>query len=205
MAGTSGSNQEIDQSTEGVSHAEDQKSGQSVERGGNARSADDEAVELDIDALQEALDEASAQAEENWDKFMRSQAELDNILKRTKRDVENAHKFAIEKFVSEMLPVRDSLELGLDHAEGEDIDPAKLKEGSELTLRMLGQAMEKFNIRQIDPRGEAFNPEFHEAMTMVPSNEVEPNCVLEVIQKGYTLNDRLIRPARVVVAKAPGE
>ena len=99
--------------------------------------------------------------------------------------------------------MRDSLELGLSHAEGEDVDPAKLKEGSELTLRMLSQAMEKFNIVQIDPKGEAFNPEFHEAMTMVPSDQVEPNSVLEVIQKGYTLNDRLIRPARVIVAKAP--
>lgn len=204
MAGTSGSNQETDQSTEEMPQAEDQVVGQSAKTAGDERTADDEAVNLDISALQEALDEATSQASENWDKFMRSQAELDNILKRTKRDVENAHKFAIEKFVNELLPVRDSLELGLGHAEGEDIDPAKLKEGSELTLRMLGQAMEKFNIKQIDPKGEVFNPEFHEAMTMVPSNEVEPNCVLEVIQKGYTLNDRLIRPARVVVAKAPG-
>jgi len=165
----------------------------------------DQAVNQDIDALQEALDEASAQAGENWDKFMRSQAELDNILKRTKRDLENAHKYGLEKFVNELLPVRDSLEMGLDHAEGEDVDPDKLKEGSELTLRMLVQIMEKFNIVQLDPRGETFNPEMHEAMAMVPSDEVAPNNILDVIQKGYQLNERLIRPARVVVARALDE
>ena len=202
MAGTSHTEQQIDQEAEDMAQPEDTENKASSEPGKD-RPADEEAVELDIDALQEALDEATAQAADNWDKLMRSQAELDNILKRTKRDVENAHKFAIEKFVNELLPVRDSLELGLSHAEGEDVDPAKLKEGSELTLRMLSQAMEKFNIVQIDPKGEAFNPEFHEAMTMVPSDQVEPNSVLEVIQKGYTLNDRLIRPARVIVAKAP--
>jgi molecular chaperone GrpE len=165
----------------------------------------DQAVEQDIHALQEALDEASAQAADNWDKFMRSQAELDNIMKRTKRDLENAHKYGLEKFINELLPVRDSLEMGLDHAEGEDVDLTKLKEGSELTLRMLAQVMEKFNVSQIDPRGEAFNPEMHEAMAMVPSDEVAPNNVLDVIQKGYQLNERLIRPARVVVAKAVEE
>ena len=164
--------------------------------------SDDEAVEQDIIALQGALDEASTQASENWDKFMRSQAEVDNILKRTKRDLENAHKYALEKFVNELLPVRDSLEMGLDHAENEAIDAVKLKEGSELTLRMLVQAMEKFNVSQIDPKGEAFDPAMHEAMAMVPNDEIDPNCILEVIQKGYVLNERLIRPARVVVAKA---
>jgi molecular chaperone GrpE len=204
MAGTSHSEQQIDQEAQDMSQPQDAEN-MATSESGKDRPADDEAVELDINALQEALDEATQQAADNWDKLMRSQAELDNILKRTKRDVENAHKFAIEKFVNELLPVRDSLELGLSHAEGEDIDPAKLKEGSELTLRMLGQAMEKFNIVQIDPTGEAFNPEFHEAMTMVPSDQVEPNSVLEVIQKGYTLNDRLIRPARVIVAKAPDQ
>jgi molecular chaperone GrpE len=196
MAGTSHKEEEIEQAS-----AEAQQQIRDAET--EALTADDAAVEQDISTLQEALDEATSQASENWDKFMRSQAELDNILKRTKRDIENAHKFAIEKFVNELLPVRDSLEMGLDHAEGEDVDPAKLKEGSELTLRMLNQAMEKFNIVQIDPRGEVFNPELHEAMTMVPSDEVDPNCVLEVIQKGYVLNNRLIRPARVIVAKAP--
>jgi len=175
------------------------------ESGSGSAEANNETVNNDIDSLQDALDEATAQASENWDKFMRSQAEMDNILKRTKRDLENAHKFALEKFVSELLAVRDGLEMGLDHAEGEDVDPVKLKEGSELTLRMLSQVMEKFNVVQVDPKGETFNPELHEAMAMVPSNEVAPNNILDVIQKGYLLNDRLIRPARVVVAKALDE
>ena len=165
-------------------------------------SAATEPVEQDINALQEALEEATTQASDNWDKFMRAQAEMDNLQKRTRRDLENAHKFALEKFVNELLQVRDSLEMGLDHAEGEDVDPVKLKEGSELTLRMLVQVMEKFNVVQINPKDEAFNPEMHEAMAMVPSDEVAPNNILEVIQRGYLLNERLIRPARVVVAKA---
>jgi molecular chaperone GrpE len=179
----------------------DDITGDSIDAQSGSDESGNEAVDNDIEALQEALNEASSQASENWDKFMRSQAELDNILKRTKRDLENAHKYALEKFVGELLAVRDSLEMGLDHAEGEDVDPVKLKEGSELTLRMLVQVMEKFNVVQLDPKGEAFNPELHEAMAMVPSNEVSPNDILDVIQKGYVLNDRLIRPARVVVAK----
>jgi len=164
---------------------------------------DDE--EENVESLKQALEEASAQAAENWEKFVRVQAEMDNIAKRARRDLENAHKFALEKFINELLPVWDSLEMGLGHADGENIDPEKLKEGHELTLRMLAQVMEKFNVEQVDPLGEAFNPELHEAMTMQPSDEIEPNCVLAVIQKGYRLNDRLIRPARVVVAKAMQE
>jgi len=160
-------------------------------------------TEQTLESLQEALDEATAQAAENWDKFVRAQAELDNIAKRNRRELENAHKYAIEKFVSEMLPIWDSLEMGLDHADGDDIDAQKLKEGHELTLRMLSRLMEKFNVVCIDPQGEAFNPDQHEAMTMQPSDDVAADHVLTVIQKGYALNDRLIRPARVVVAKAP--
>jgi len=157
------------------------------------------------ESLQDALEEATAQAAENWDKFVRAQAELDNIAKRNRRELENAHKFAIEKFVGEMLPVWDSLEMGLDHADGDDIDSEKLKEGHELTLRMLSQLMKKFNVVSINPQGEAFNPEQHEAMTMQPSDDVAPDHILAVIQKGYLLNDRLIRPARVIVAKAADE
>lgn len=157
-----------------------------------------------MESLQEALDEAVQQASENWEKFMRSQAELDNVMKRSKRDLENAHKFALEKFVNELIPVRDSLEMGLDHAEGEAVEPEKLREGSEMTLRMLSQVMERFNVQQLVPQGEVFDPKLHEAMTIVPTDEVEPDCIVKVIQKGYTLSGRLVRPARVIVAKAPG-
>lgn len=127
------------------------------------------------------------------------------MQKRNKRDLENVRKFALEKFVIELLAVRDSLEMGLAHTKDEDVDPDKLREGSELTLRMLMQVMEKFSVDEIDPAGEAFDPKVHEAVAMVPSAEVEPNSVLEVHQKGYLLNDRLIRPARVVVAKSPDQ
>ena len=164
-----------------------------------------EAPQANMESLQEALEEANRQASDNWDRFMRAQAELDNVQKRNKRDLENARKFALEKFVIELLAVRDSLEMGLVHTKDEDVDPDKLREGSELTLRMLTQVMEKFSVDEIDPAGEAFDPKVHEAVAMVPSAEVEPNSVLEVHQKGYLLNDRLIRPARVVVAKSPDQ
>lgn len=164
-----------------------------------------EAPQANMESLQEALEEANRQASDNWDRFMRAQAELDNVQKRNKRDLENVRKFALEKFVIELLAVRDSLEMGLVHTKDEDIDPDKLREGSELTLRMLMQVMEKFSVDEIDPAGEAFDPKVHEAVAMVPSAEVEPNSVLEVHQKGYLLNDRLIRPARVVVAKSPDQ
>lgn len=162
--------------------------------------SDDE--EQSVESLKEALQEATTQAAENWDKFVRVQAEMDNISKRAGRDLENAHKFALDKFVNELLPVWDSLEMGLDHADGGEFDPEKLKEGHELTLKMLSQIMQKFHVVQIDPVGEVFNPEQHEAMTLQPSDEVEPNYVLAVIQKGYLLHGRLIRPARVIVARA---
>ncbi len=164
-----------------------------------------EASQVNMESLQEALEEANRQASDNWDRFMRAQAELDNVQKRNRRDLENARKFALEKFVIELLAVRDSLEMGLAHTKGEDVDPDKLREGSELTLRMLMQVMEKFSVDEIDPAGEAFDPKVHEAVAMVPSAEVEPNSILEVHQKGYLLNDRLIRPARVVVAKSPDQ
>lgn len=174
-----------------------------ADRAAGQNAASVEPREADVESLQEALEEATWQASDNWDKFVRVQAELDNVIKRSRRDLENARQSALKKFTSELLVVRDSLEMGLAHTE--EIDPDKLKEGSELTLRMLTQVMEKFNVIQIDPEGEPFDPKLHEAVTMAPSDEVEPNCVLNVIQKGYLLNDRLIRPARVVVVKPPDE
>jgi molecular chaperone GrpE len=152
--------------------------------------------------LQAMLEDARNKADEHWNQCLRLQAEIDNLRKRAERDVANAHKFALEKFASELLPVKDSLEMGLAAAtEGDNIDLVKLKEGKELTLKMLGDAMAKFNIVEVDPMGEKFNPEFHEAMSMQPRDDVEPNTVVAVIQKGYLLNDRLIRPAMVMVAK----
>ena len=122
------------------------------------------------------------------------------LPKRNERDLANAHKFALEKFAAELLPVKDSLEMGLLAAE-ENIDVARLKEGSELTLKLLSSALEKFNIREINPLNDVFNPEYHEAMSMQERTDVAPNTVVTVVQKGYLLNDRLIRPAMVIVSR----
>ena len=147
------------------------------------------------------LEAALAKAEENWERYLRAAAELDNVRKRASRDVEKARKFALESFGRDLLDVRDSLEMGLAAAETADAD--SLREGSAATLKLLETVMERFGVEQLDPAGEPFDPELHEAMTMQPSADAEPNSVLTVIQKGYTLNGRLLRPARVIVAAAP--
>ena len=142
--------------------------------------------------------ELQAKVSENWEKYLRAAAELENVRKRAARDVENAHKFALERFVGELLAVRDSLEMGL--AAGEDIDVESLRQGKEATLKQLTTIMERFGVEELDPQGEPFDPTVHEAMTMQPSADAEPGSVLTVFQKGYALNGRLLRPARVVVA-----
>jgi molecular chaperone GrpE len=149
----------------------------------------------DVAALQ-------AKADENWDKYLRIAAELENVRKRAARDMENARKFALERFATELLAVRDSLEMGLLAADGAGV--TDLIEGNKATLKQLVATMERFGVAEVDPQGEPFDPALHEAMTLQPSTEVEPDTVLTVFQKGYTLNGRLLRPARVVVAAAPG-
>ncbi|MDH5546843.1 MAG: nucleotide exchange factor GrpE [Gammaproteobacteria bacterium] len=153
-------------------------------------------------SLKEALAAAEAKAQENWDLALRTKAEAENIKRRAEKDVSNAHRYALEKFVNELVPVIDSMELGLAVFQGNEVDATKIREGSELTLKMLASAVEKFGVEQMNPQGEKFNPEFHQAMTMQESTEQEPNTVLTVIQKGYTLHGRLVRPAMVVVSKA---
>ncbi len=156
--------------------------------------------ESDTDAK---LEELQAKADENWDRYLRAAAEVENVRKRASRDVEHARKFALESFGRELLAVTDSLEMGL--AAGESADAASLLEGSSATLKLLTTTLERFGIEEVDPEGEPFDPELHEAMTVQPSADVEPGSVLTVIQKGYTLNGRLLRPARVVVAAEPAE
>lgn len=153
-------------------------------------------VPEDLHAL---LTDARAKADEHWDQCLRLQAEIENMRKRNERDLANAHKFGLEKFAAELLPVKDSLELGLLAAD-ETLDVARLKEGSELTLKMLSSALEKFNIIEINPLNDKFNPEYHEAMSMQERQDVAPNTVVTVVQKGYLLNDRLLRPAMVIVS-----
>ncbi len=148
------------------------------------------------------LEDARGKADEHWDQCIRLQAEMDNLRKRSERDLANAHKFALERFASELLPVRDSLEMGLAAFDTENTD--KHKEGVELTLQILTTAMEKFDIREVNPQHETFNPDFHQAMSLQERDDVAPNTVVTVVQKGYLLNERLIRPAMVIVSKAPG-
>ncbi len=153
------------------------------------------------DDLWEQLQAARAEAEENNSKYMRLAAEMENLRKRTIREVEHAHKFGIERFAQELLAVVDSLEMGIEAGTGAAAET--LLEGSAATLKLLLGALEKSGVESLDPEGEPFDPNLHEAMTMQPSNVAEPGSVLTVIQKGYQLNGRLLRPARVIVAREP--
>ncbi|NOQ16446.1 MAG: nucleotide exchange factor GrpE [Methyloprofundus sp.] len=162
-----------------------------------------EEEEISVADLQQQLAKAEQKAIENWDKALRIQAEMENLKRRTQKDLDSAHKYGLEKFAKELLSVIDSLELGIQAATSDVPEVVKLKEGSELTIKQFETVFAKFNIEAIDPAGEVFNPEFHQAMSMLPSAEAEPNTVLNVFQKGYVLNGRLIRPAMVVVAQAP--
>lgn len=150
----------------------------------------------------EELAEARARAEENWEALLRARAEMDNLRKRNARDLEQARKFALERFVKDLLPVLDSLEQGLEAAR-EQGGSEKLVEGTELTLKMFAKVLSEHGVEEVNPQGEKFDPDVHEAMTMQPSREHEPETVMMVLQKGYVLNGRLVRPARVVVASAP--
>lgn len=151
--------------------------------------------------LQQQLAEAEAKAKEHWDQLLRVKAEQENLRRRHEREVQNAHKYALERFAQELLPVIDSLELGAEAAAGEGATMEKVREGTELTLKMLLSTIEKFGIQAVHPEGEPFNPEYHQAMSMLESPEHAANTVMNVMQKGYTLNERLIRPAMVVVSK----
>ncbi len=155
----------------------------------------------ELQQLRDKLAESEAKAVENWERYLRATAEQDNIRKRSEREVDAARRFALEKFAQDLLAVWDSLELGLKAAQDAGAETAQV-EGIELTLRMLGEAMGRHGVKAIDPKGEAFNPEKHEAMSAVPTDEAPPNTVIDVMQKGYSLNDRVLRPAMVVVARA---
>ncbi|MBL4762822.1 MAG: nucleotide exchange factor GrpE [Gammaproteobacteria bacterium] len=161
-----------------------------------------DAAEPSHEETVQLLEDARAKADENWDAALRLQAEIENLKKRNQRDLENAHKFALDKVTDQLLPVMDSLIMGLDAAAQEAATMESIHEGSELTLKMLESVFEKMGITAIDPSGETFDPEQHQAMSMVESDDHEPNSVVSVMQKGYLLNGRLIRPAMVMVAKA---
>jgi molecular chaperone GrpE len=158
----------------------------------------------DASALAAALAEVAAVREQLRDQALRAQAEIENIRRRAQRDVENAHRFGIEKFCGELLPVIDSLEKAVDIARrAEGTEAGAIAEGVELSLRLFVGALAKVGVAQIDPMGAPFDPQQHEAMAMVPNPHAEPNSVMDVMQKGYLLNGRLVRAAKVVVSKAP--
>jgi molecular chaperone GrpE len=166
---------------------------QQAEHATNAELSDTGIGETTEEAATEPQDElaaAQAKADENWDRYLRAAAELENIRKRAARDVENAHKYALERFGKELLTVRDTLEMGLAAAENASV----------ATLKLLTAVMSQFGIEEVDPEGEPFDPELHQAISMQPSESVEPGSVATVVQKGYTLNGRLLRPAMVIVA-----
>ncbi len=160
------------------------------------------APDVALTQLQQELDAANARAQENWDRALRVQAEMENLKRRTQKDLDDARKYAVERFAKELITVVDSLELGLQAITGDSPDVQKFREGNELTLKQFEAAFAKVNIETVNPLNQPFNPEHHQAMTMQPSAEVAPNTVLTVFQKGYLLNGRLLRPAMVVVAKA---
>ncbi len=156
--------------------------------------------ENSLEARVAELEEALQQAKDN---ALRAAAEAQNARRRAEQDVEKAHKFGQEKIVSDMLVVADNLERALASVEGADEQFKPVTEGLELTLKSLIDGLKRHQVVQIDPKGEPFDPQFHQAMTMVPNPDMEPNTVMDVFQKGYMLHGRLVRPAMVVVSKAP--
>jgi molecular chaperone GrpE len=159
------------------------------------------AQRVELERLQQALAESEELAKSHWEQYLRAVAELDNVRKRAQRDIEAANRYGLEKFASELLPVKDSLELAVQNAGR--AHASSLREGQEATLQLLSRALEKLGVSIIDPLGEPFDPERHEAMMTKESDTAEPNSVLQVVQPGYELNGRLLRPARVIVAREP--
>ena len=169
---------------------------------GDADPQRDDVVEgaLAEDALHLELEKTKADCDEYRQEMLRAKAEVENIRKRAQRDVAAAHRYGLERFIDEFLLVKDSMDLGQAAAlESTDVD--SLREGIELTLKMFDKAFEKVGVREVDPIGEKFDPDYHQAMTVEESPEAEPGTVLRVVQKGYLLNERLVRPAMVIVAK----
>jgi molecular chaperone GrpE len=156
---------------------------------------------IELEQMRIRLAEAEERARSHWDQYLRSVAELENIRKRAQRDIENASRYGLEKFAQELIPVKDSLDLAVQNA-GKS-DAAALVEGQAATQRLLARAFERIGVTVLDPLGAPFDANQHEAMAMQDSATAEPNSVLAVVQLGYSLNGRLLRPARVVIARTP--
>ncbi|MFK8029417.1 MAG: nucleotide exchange factor GrpE [Gammaproteobacteria bacterium] len=189
-------NKSVDTEDEPVSaEAQSDSADESAESG-----SADNSGEVTIDSLQAALAAMEEKADDHWARYLRTAAEVENVRKRGQRDVEKAHKFGFEKFAGDLLGVRDSLVMGLDAAK-DKATVESLVEGSEMTLKLLEQVLTRHGVTEINPVGEAFNPELHEALVMVDSPDAEPNTVVQVVQTGFEINGRLLRAARVMVAK----
>jgi len=155
-----------------------------------------------IAELEGQLAKAEQKVRESMDMALRAKADAENARRRSEKEVENAHRYGLEKLVSELLPILDSMELGLAAASSGSGQIASFREGSELTLKMFATALTKFGVKPVDPVGEKFNPAMHQAITAQEKSDVEPNTVVAVVQKGYSLSERLVRPAMVIVSKA---
>jgi molecular chaperone GrpE len=158
---------------------------------------------VEMERLQQELQASEERSKNHWEQYLRALADVDNVRKRAAKDLESTRQFAVEKFAQDLVAVKDSLELGIAtlQKEGGKSDAAGLIEGQNATLRLLAKAFEKAQIEEINPDGQPFNPELHEAM-MTQASDAPPNTVLSVVQKGYQLNGRLLRPARVIVSAA---
>ena len=155
----------------------------------------------ELEAARMSLEQALADALKQREEVLRTRAEMENLRKRNARDMDKARKFALERIMGDLLDVTDGLERGMQAADGEQLTVEQLLEGTALTLKSLQQVLNKHGLVEIDPVGERFNPEHHEALSMVPTDDQEPETVVTVVQKGYSLNERLLRPARVLVAE----
>ena len=162
----------------------------------------EQSPEAEIAMLYAELETAKQTIADQKDSVVRAAADVDNMRRRAAQDVEKAHKFALEKFANELLPVIDNLERAIEFSDKENETLKPLLEGIDMTVKSFNDAVAKFGVEIVNPQGEQFNPDFHQAMSIQPSNDVTPNTVLAVMQKGYTLNGRLLRPAMVMVSKA---
>ncbi|OOF21785.1 nucleotide exchange factor GrpE [Salinivibrio proteolyticus] len=165
--------------------------------------AETEAMIARITELEAALEASEAKVKEQQDSVLRARADVDNMRRRTEQEIDKARKFALEKFAGELLPVIDNMERAVEMADKENEAIKPMVEGVELTLKTMTDTVEKFGLNAIDPQGQPFNPELHQAMSIQESAEHEPNTVMMVMQKGYELNGRVVRPAMVMVSKAP--
>ncbi|MEM7081820.1 MAG: nucleotide exchange factor GrpE [Pseudomonadota bacterium] len=183
-------------SEEGVANAHESAEGESL-----SPSVEVEIDRDSVDGLKKALAAMETKADDHWARYLRTAAEMENVRKRAQRDVEKAHKYGFEKFAGDVLGVRDSMVMGLEAAK-ENATTESFTEGTEMTLKLLDQVLARHGVTEIDPAGETFNPDLHEAMAMIDSPDAEPNTVVQVVQTGYEINGRLLRAARVLVAKA---